>query len=152
MSSDVNTLPQGTNVTPLLETGSVPEISVLNTKIADMERQLAAMRLELSEKKDTIGKERGKVVALNAEVLRAKLAVDRDITIGINDRVSRLNTQLDEAERDRDFFELRADAFQQRLRKSKAMNLALINFIAAVLGEGVYPECHWDELKLQQEC
>ncbi|KAH6884724.1 hypothetical protein BKA70DRAFT_1237500 [Coprinopsis sp. MPI-PUGE-AT-0042] len=150
MSSELDTPPQLSNVTSPLEAVLKAEIQGLKAKVEELGCQLYAAKMEVIKTKAIIEKEKDKIIALNAEVLRAKLAIDCEMEVKISDRVSQLNNQLDEMERERDLHEHTADLFKRRLNKSKEMNLALINFIAAVLGDGIYPECQWEQLKLQQ--
>ncbi|KAH6897568.1 hypothetical protein BKA70DRAFT_1231510 [Coprinopsis sp. MPI-PUGE-AT-0042] len=121
-------------------------------EIADLRKQLSGLRWDLRQKEHSLKKNRDQVVSLNAEVLRAKLAVDREVRAMVDEKVIKLSGQLDELERERNFLNDGVQELRERLKKSKEMNLALINFLAEVLGQGVYPESSWDELKVKQSC
>ncbi|KAH6908693.1 hypothetical protein BKA70DRAFT_1426587 [Coprinopsis sp. MPI-PUGE-AT-0042] len=119
-------------------------------EIADLRRQLAGLRWDLNLAERRLKKEREQVVTLNKEILLAKIDADRELRAMVDEKVMKLSGQLDEAERERDFFKDGVEELKERLGKSKGMNLALINFLSDVLGRGVYPECGWDELKAKQ--
>jgi chromosome segregation ATPase len=137
-----------------------------NLEVLDCAGQVDALKEEInrvhghllsaeSKREDAEAKlqaERDKVVALNAEILRTKLDVERDHTLKIDDRVITVNMMMEEAEKERDRYRAEVDEAEERLQKSKMMNLQLINFLVDVLGGGVYPECVWGELKLKQGC
>jgi triphosphoribosyl-dephospho-CoA synthetase len=115
-----------------------------------LREKLADLRCDASETTLLLRKERDQVVRLNAEVLRAKLAADRDIQSQVDQNVMKPSGKLDEAERERDFVKDGVEEYKEHLKKSKEMNLALIDFLCAVLGQGIYLECNWDNLKSKQ--
>ncbi|KAH6876956.1 hypothetical protein BKA70DRAFT_1448408 [Coprinopsis sp. MPI-PUGE-AT-0042] len=127
-------------------------IEAREAEIADLHKQLASSRWDLRKTEVLLKTERDQVVTLNIEVLRAKLAADREIRALVDAKVMRLSGKLDEAERERDFLNDGVEELRERLKKSKEMNLALINFLADALRQDVYPECSWEELKAKQGC
>jgi chromosome segregation ATPase len=139
------------NMRPRSRSGRDYQLRSQRAEIDDLRQELIALKIRMQEKDNTIHQERQKVANLNVEVLRVKLAADREARLNTNTNMMHLRSVLSEAERERDWYKQGFEQFRERLKKSKAMNAALLDFMSQVLVDGVYPECEWEALKMKQE-
>jgi hypothetical protein len=112
--------------------------------------ELATLAIRLQEKDNIIHKERQKVAGLNVEILRTKLAVEQEARLYTDSNMMHLRSLLSDAERERDWYKEGVEEFRSRLKQSKTMNAALLDFISQILVDGIYPECDWGMLKMTQ--
>lgn len=120
-------------------------------QVESLSQELATLSIRLQEKDNIIHQERQKVANVNVEILRVKLGMDRETRLYTDSNMMHLRSLLSEAERERDWYREGVDDFRARLRNSKKMNTALLDFISQILGDGVYPECEWGTLKMKQQ-
>jgi chromosome segregation ATPase len=118
-------------------------------RLEQLRSQVASFSIRLQEKEQEVNREKAKVAALHLEVLKAQVAADHDLQLKINDSVVHLRSQLEQAERELEFYKDGTEELRSNLSKSKNSNLALIAFLYQILVDGVYPESNWDELKAQ---
>ncbi|KAH6885163.1 hypothetical protein BKA70DRAFT_1237202 [Coprinopsis sp. MPI-PUGE-AT-0042] len=142
MPSDINTRPQkrSDQVQP-----HTPEDA---RKLEDLREKVATLSQKLFQREMDINSEKKKVAALNLEILQTRLAADRDLQVTINEKVQQLVTQLQETERELEFYKEGTDELSSNLKDSRKSNAALITFLHQILVEGVYIESSWSRLKL----
>ncbi|KAH6891961.1 hypothetical protein BKA70DRAFT_1233756 [Coprinopsis sp. MPI-PUGE-AT-0042] len=118
-------------------------------RLEELRSQVTSLSFHLQRKERDMNREKAKVAALNLEVLQAQVAADHDLQVKINETVAHLRSQLDQTERELEFYKDGTDELRSNLAKSKKSNTALITFLHQILVDGVYPECSWENLKKQ---
>lgn len=126
------------------------QAEVYRTEIDNLNQQLATLSFRLQGKDSIIHEEKQKVANLNIEILRVRLAVDQEARVYTDSHMMHIRSLLSDAERERDWYKEGVEEFRSRLKKSKKMNVALLEFVSQILVDGIYPECDWATLKLKQ--
>ncbi|KAH6902907.1 hypothetical protein BKA70DRAFT_1228078 [Coprinopsis sp. MPI-PUGE-AT-0042] len=111
-------------------------VNDLHTQIVDLRHKLATLGDEVAKRDTLLDKEREKVAALNIEILRVRLAMEKEAQIQADTQMKHVQALLSDAERERDWYREGVDQLQLQLKKSKAMNGDLVELLAQILVEG----------------